>query len=221
VVTASDDAALALQLTQEKIVSAADPLFYERGIAAVSVDDIRAAAGVALKTMYRAFRSKDEIVIAYLTRRDLAWHDAVQRYVEERSDVPLEQLLLVFDAHERFLRGSGAARGCAFQQAFAELSASRPEAAAIARAHKLRVHAYLLDRARAADVHDPVQVATQLLVLSEGTLTVGALTGDPSVAQAAKNTARLLLEYSVQAGRHSLVDPAGESAERLGPPPPT
>ena len=183
----------ALRQTRERIVAAADPLFYQRGIAAVSVDDIRAAAGVALRTMYRAFRSKDEIVVAYLARRDLAWHDAVQRYAEERSDVPAEQILLVFDAHQRFLESAGTARGCAFQQAFAELSSSHPEAADIARVHKLRVHAYLLERARAAGVHDPVRVATQLLVLSEGALTVGALPGAPTVAQSAKETARLLL----------------------------
>ena len=183
----------ALRETRERIVAAADPLFYQHGIAAVSVDDIRAAAGVALRTMYRAFRSKDEIVVAYLARRDLAWHDAVQRYAEERSDVPAEQILLVFDAHRRFLESSGTTRGCAFQQAFAELSSSHPEAAEIARVHKLRVHAYLLDRARAAGVHDPVRLAAQLLVLSEGTLTVGALTRDPTVAEAAREAARLLL----------------------------
>jgi AcrR family transcriptional regulator len=191
----SEDADRALRQTRERIVAAADPLFYERGIAAVSVDDIRAAAGVALKTMYRAFRSKDDIVLAYLAHRDLAWHDAVQRYVEARSDVPAEQLLLVFDAHQQFLGGAGA-RGCAFQQAFAELSSSHPEAADIARVHKLRVRAYLLDRARAAGLPDPVRIATQLLVLSEGTLTVGALTRDPSVATAAKEAARLLLEHA-------------------------
>jgi AcrR family transcriptional regulator len=147
--------------------------------------------------MYRAFRSKDEIVVAYLKRRDLAWQDALQRYVEERSSVPVEQLLLVFEAHERFLSSDGA-RGCAFQHAFAELSSSHPEAADIARAHKLRIQAYLLNRARAAGVKDPARVATQLLVLSEGALTVGALTGDPSVARAAKETARLVLEDARQ-----------------------
>jgi AcrR family transcriptional regulator len=56
--------------TRERIVSAATKLFYGEGIRRVSVDAVAAKAGVTKRTLYYHFKSKDELVAAYLAARD-------------------------------------------------------------------------------------------------------------------------------------------------------
>ena len=56
--------------TRERIISAANTLFYNDGIRAVSVDAVAAKAGVTKRTLYYHFKSKDDLVAAYLAARD-------------------------------------------------------------------------------------------------------------------------------------------------------
>ena len=56
--------------TRERIISAANALFYNDGIRGVSVDAVAEKAGVTKRTLYYHFRSKDELVAAYLAGRD-------------------------------------------------------------------------------------------------------------------------------------------------------
>ena len=56
--------------TRERIVSAASALFYDDGIRGVSVDAVAAKAGVTKRTLYYHFKSKDDLVAAYLAGRD-------------------------------------------------------------------------------------------------------------------------------------------------------
>ena len=56
--------------TRERIIDVANRLFYEEGIRAVSVDTISEKAGISKKTLYYHFKSKDDLIAAYLTARD-------------------------------------------------------------------------------------------------------------------------------------------------------
>jgi AcrR family transcriptional regulator len=98
----------------DAILDAADELFYQRGVQAVGMDELRDRAGVTLKRIYAAFPSKSDLVRAYLVRRDEKWRHAVEVYVTRRTDEPGEQLLLVFDALEALMRNEPRFRGCAF-----------------------------------------------------------------------------------------------------------
>jgi AcrR family transcriptional regulator len=53
----------------ERILAAADKLFYEQGIRAVGVDTIAAQAGVSKRTLYNYYPTKDGLIAAYLTGR--------------------------------------------------------------------------------------------------------------------------------------------------------
>ena len=77
------------QTHAERILAAADKLFYEQGIRAVGVDTIAARAGVSKRTLYNHFPSKDDLIAAYLNGRF---------YVAPASDKPArEQLLGAYD----------------------------------------------------------------------------------------------------------------------------
>jgi len=179
---------------REAILQAADQLFYERGFQAVSMDQLRDKAGVPLKRIYACFPSKADLVQGYLARRDELWRDGIEGYVTARADDPRDQLLAVFDALGAWIRHQEPFRGCAFHNAFGELSGTSPEAAAVVRAHKRHLRDFLTRTARRAGLRQPAEVAFQLMLLAEGTLITAAINDDPAVARRAKTAAATLIE---------------------------
>ncbi|HEX6930558.1 MAG TPA: TetR/AcrR family transcriptional regulator [Streptosporangiaceae bacterium] len=183
---------------RERILQAADELFYARGVQAVSMDQIRDRAGVPLKRIYAAFPSKNDLVDAYLNRRDEQLRDAIETWVTRRSDDPREQLLLVFDALHRWTRSQPQFRGCAFHNAIGELGGTSAAAAAIVRSNKHHLRAFLERTARRAGLRRPDEVAFQLMLLAEGALVTAAVDDDPDVPARAKAAAQLLLEAAAR-----------------------
>ncbi|MEC9405093.1 MAG: helix-turn-helix domain-containing protein, partial [Pseudomonadota bacterium] len=58
------------ETARERILTAANKLFYAEGIRAVSLDTIAEKAGITKKTVYYHFKSKDDLIEAYLVSRD-------------------------------------------------------------------------------------------------------------------------------------------------------
>lgn len=183
---------------RETILSAADELFYARGVQAVSMDEIRDRAGVPLKRIYAAFPSKNDLVEAYLIRRDEQWRDAIEAYVTRHSDDPREQLLMVFDALHRWTRSQPQFRGCAFHNAIGELGGTSAAAAAIVRSNKHHLRAFLERTARRARLQRPSEVAFQLMVLAEGALVTAAIDDDPDVPRRTRAAAQLLIDAATR-----------------------
>ena len=107
---------------RERLLVAADELFYEEGVHSVGIDRVIARAGVAKATLYHAFGSKDELVRAYLRRRHAA-RQARMTLNLARYDTPRERLLGVFDFLGEVFAEPGF-HGCAFQNASAEARSS-------------------------------------------------------------------------------------------------
>lgn len=179
---------------REAILDAADRLFYERGFQSVSMDELRDAAGVPLKRIYGSFPSKADLVQAYLGRRDERWRDGVERYVSRRSDDPREQLLGVFDALEAWVRHTTPYRGCAFHNAFGELSGTSPAAADLVRENKHHLRDFLTRTAEHAGLREPREIALQLMLLAEGALITAAIDDDPAIPRKAKAAAAVLID---------------------------
>src|ERR1700716_3539083 len=81
---------------RERLLAAADELFYEEGVHTVGIDRVIEKAGVAKATLYSAFGSKDELVRAYLNARHAARRERITRRIATYDD-PRERLLGVFD----------------------------------------------------------------------------------------------------------------------------
>ncbi|MGH3273663.1 MAG: TetR/AcrR family transcriptional regulator [Streptosporangiaceae bacterium] len=184
--------------TREAILMAADRLFYERGFQSVPMDELRDAAGVPLKRIYACFPSKADLVGAYLSRQDDRWRDGVESYVTRHSSDPREQLLLVFDALELWIRSQAPFRGCAFHNAFGELGGTHPDAAAVVRSHKRHLRDFLTRTARRAGLRHPADVALHLMLLAEGSLITAGIDGDPGIPRRAKAAAAVIID----AARH-------------------
>jgi AcrR family transcriptional regulator len=73
--------------SREAIVAAAQRLFLERGFGAVSMDELAVAAGVARRTLYNQFASKEEIFREMLLRLSRQLEDAFPPGIETQGDI--------------------------------------------------------------------------------------------------------------------------------------
>jgi AcrR family transcriptional regulator len=176
----------------ERILAAADRLFYSQGIRAVGVDTVAAEAGVSKRTLYNHYPSKDDLIGAYLTARfkPIAPSDAPAR----------AQVLGVFDYLERRF-AEGGFRGCPYINAVTELSDPKHPAAGIAVRFKEQRRLWFRGLLERLGVKKPDALATQLQILSEGALTGALVRGDPSLARSARDAAEVLLDSALSAAR--------------------
>jgi len=174
---------------RERIVDAADSLYYAKGYAAVGMDELRSAAGVSLRRLYSVFASKDEIVLAVLDRRHQMWEDGVAERVGRVED-PREKLLAVYDYLADWFCDDEF-RGCGFINAFGELGGTNPAVAQAVREHKASFQRFVAGLVEAAGASPAL--AAQLAILAEGAQTTAAISGDPAVAAQARGAAEVLV----------------------------
>ena len=103
-----------------RILDAADRLFYGRGVQAVGVEAIVAAADTAKTTLYGHFGSKDALVVAYLERRAARERERLEHGLAAHGGTAAERLLHVYDLLAEELADPGY-RGSAFVNACVEL----------------------------------------------------------------------------------------------------
>ncbi|MEV6878790.1 TetR/AcrR family transcriptional regulator [Amycolatopsis sp. NPDC051128] len=166
----------------DRLLEAAEELFYAHGVQAVGMDAVRERSGVSLKRLYQCFPAKNDLVEAYLLRRDERWRKSLREFVHARGDDPLA----VFDWLKNWFAEPGF-RGCAFINSFGEFGEPAPGIAAAIRRHKAEVRAYLHDLVPGGGLAD------QLFSLVEGATVLAAITGDPGEATTARGAAKVLL----------------------------
>lgn len=177
----------------ERLLGAATHLFYGRGIRAVGVEEIAELAGTTKKTLYDQFRSKDELVSAYLRRRGEQWRAFCTAHLLERAPgAGPGRVLAVYDALERWHAGNE--RGCAFVNAWAELGGTDHPGCAVVRDDKRWMHE-LFERLVAELLGDDGRgLGAQLHLLYEGALVVSTAGGRSDAIDQARAAARRLLE---------------------------
>lgn len=174
------------------ILETASELFYRDGIRATGVDTIIAAAGVSKKTFYYHFPSKDELVLAFIGRRDAAWREALPGRVAGRADQPAVRILAIFDLlNERFLATDF--RGCAFTNTIIETANREHPAHRAAQSHKDFFRDFVSALLEEAGIADPAPLAYQLMLLIDGALVTALREGTPQAAAMARRAAATLL----------------------------
>lgn len=165
--------------TQEHILDVAGRLFYWNGIRATGVDVIADAAGVAPTSLYRAFRSKDDLVTAYIGDSDRKFREQFEGAAAGESD-PRERIMSVFRAMSEETHPD-VCRGCSSQMALAEY----PDVNSQPHRRAKETKDWLLKRyeelaAEFCTAHapgsDPAFLASQLFIIHEGVI-AGALSG--------------------------------------------
>jgi AcrR family transcriptional regulator len=175
---------------RERLVEAADRLFYARGVQAVGMDAVRAEAGVSLKKIYALFPSKDDLIVAVLRHRREQWNAGIAASAEKAATAR-EKLLSVFDFLDAWFREPDF-HGCAFINVFGELSAGSEGVTQTVREQKEAFQLYVADLVR--DAGASAEVAPQIAILIEGAQTTAAIARSPEAAAQAKAAAITLLD---------------------------
>jgi AcrR family transcriptional regulator len=182
------------QSARERILDTAYELFSRHGTRAVGVDRIIAECGIAKMTLYRNFPSKDDLILAFLERRDELWTRAwLQAEAERRGASPAERLLAIFDTFAGWFATEGF-EGCSFINVMLELDdLENPVRQATVR-HLADIRTFVRGLAEEAGVEDADNFARQWHILMKGSI-VSAAEGDLEAAGRAKQLGRLLLAH--------------------------
>jgi AcrR family transcriptional regulator len=179
---------------RDRILTAASELFARHGIRAVGVDAIISAATVAKASFYRHFRSKDELVAAWLRDGRTRWLDRVRVESARRATSASDELLVFFDVVLELINERGFS-GCPYLNTAAELR----DASEVVR-HELvgysnEVEAYLVGLARRAGLPAPETAALELRLVTAGSFALMTVYGgDPAPATKAKEAAAAIID---------------------------
>jgi AcrR family transcriptional regulator len=179
---------------RERLLAAADQLFYEEGFNLVGIDRVIERAGVAKASLYDCFGSKEELIRSYLQER----HEARQLRIRERLSsvaTPREKILAVFDWMAEAVAKPDF-RGCAFARASAE---ARPGSSVKAMCDESRAWnlALFADLAKQAGAAEPERVAQQLRVLYDGAMLSAHVDTGSSAVTAARAMAEMVLDQAL------------------------
>ena len=176
---------------RERILEAASELFYAEGFRAVSAEKIIARVGTTKVTFYRHFRSKDELMVAYLERRAAEERAAIEELLAAAEVDPQKALVRAIDTLMAAACRPGN-RGCPFINAAAEYADPAHPVRVVVAAHRqwqLRSFEQLL---AALGVDDPAAAAGELMLLRDGAA-VGGYLDDPTAVARALSTAGLAI----------------------------
>ncbi|MFB7508771.1 TetR/AcrR family transcriptional regulator [Streptomyces broussonetiae] len=176
-------------VARDRALDAAQELFYARGIQAVGMDELRGASGLSLKRLYQLFPTKEQLVAAYLARRDERWRRRLAEHVARRPD-PRQRIWAVFGWLQEWF-GEDGFHGCAWINAYGELGTTSTLVAEQVRAHKEAFRGYLVSLVDAAEL--PAALAGPLFLLAEGAMVTAGITGSARPAAEALDAARALV----------------------------
>ncbi|MGB0560432.1 MAG: TetR/AcrR family transcriptional regulator [Spirulinaceae cyanobacterium] len=179
--------------TQQKILDTASELFYQKGIQYVGINEVVAASGVAKRTLYRWFASKDQLIEAVMKHRAQQWLHWFEASVADRGNTPKERLLSTFDVLQEWYADPNF-RGCPFINAVLELADASHPAHKVSMSVRESIRQYVMRLATDAGVKEPESFSQQYLLLIGGASLMATIEGRANGAEFARNTLSVLIE---------------------------
>jgi AcrR family transcriptional regulator len=177
---------------RRRILDTAYDLFSRRGIRAVGVDEVIERAGVAKATLYRHFRSKDDLALAFLREREELWTKQwVEAEARKRGATAEEQLLAIFDLFDEWFRRDDF-EACSFVNVLLEFNDLGHPLGRASADHLANIRIVVRTLAEEAGLRDPDEFARSWHILMKGSI-VQAAEGDVDAARRAQAMARLLI----------------------------
>ena len=185
---------------RDHLIEVATELFNRCGYHASGIDRVIAEAGVAKTTLYRHFRTKEDLIVAVLQRIDAQYREGLRAAVDQLVHEPKQKILASFDVLEDWFRGNSF-YGCPFMSAASEYNLHTSPVFQVVVLHKRLMIAYFEELARAAGLDDPTRIGEEINLLHEGATAVAQVNGDPSTARRAKAMAARLIDAADQSAR--------------------
>lgn len=182
---------------RDELVRKALQVFYRNGFNATGMDRLVAETGISKTSMYKHFRTKEDLILAVLRLRDEHFRNWLYRRMEELADTPAQQLLAMFDALEEWFSEPGY-KGCMFIKASSEFQEAGHPIHKQSADHKRMLEGHIAKLAESAGLANPDLLARQLLLLKEGAIVTAHLGHTDRPAQDAKAAAVRLLNAHTQ-----------------------
>ncbi|MFI7320836.1 TetR/AcrR family transcriptional regulator [Streptomyces venezuelae] len=176
---------------RERILRTAYELFSQRGIRDVGIEEVIARSGVAKATLYRHFPSKDQLVLAFLARRERQWTlGRVVAGARSRGRTPEGRLLAIFDVFDEWFRGDDF-DACTFINVLLEMGWKHPLGRASIE-YLENIRSLVRGMAEEAKLRDSDGFARSWHILMKGSI-ISAAEGDRDAALRSKDMARMLI----------------------------
>ena len=178
---------------RDELVQKALQAFYRNGFHATGMDMLVAETGISKTSMYKHFRTKEDLILAVLRLRDEHFRNWLFRRMEELAETPRGQLIAMFDALEEWF-GEPGYRGCMFIKATSEYQDVCHPIHRQSADHKRLLEIHFKYLAAKAGFKSPDVLARQLLLLKEGAIVTAHLKHTDNPAQDAKSAAIALID---------------------------
>ena len=177
---------------RQRILDTASRLFYERGVRAVGVDLVVDESGVAKTSLYRHFRTKDDLIVAFLEREDVEFWGQWDNVAARHADDPMGEI----EAHMRWI-GKRLARanyrGCPQINVAAEFAESEHPAREVSRRHMQAMRKRLAELARRFGAARPNDLAAQWGLLINGAFVSASMLAPDEATRVLLASARAML----------------------------
>lgn len=181
---------------QDKILQIAEQLIYTNGIHAMGMDLLVRTSGVARKSIYRYYATKEDVAVNALRVRDERWMQWFRSETDKATD-PEARILEMFTVLKGWFESEGF-RGCAFINTAGEIGDAEDPIRQLAKAHKQKLFDYALELCQQLSIDQPETLAKQLLIMIDGAITLALVMGDHSAADSARDMAQLLLKSALK-----------------------
>ena len=181
---------------RDHITDVALNVFYKRGFHATGIEKIIQEAGVSKKTLYNHFKSKDELILAVLRKRDELFRNNFMRSVERLAKEPRNQLIAVFDVLNEWFNDKDFC-GCMFINASAEFASHDDPCHIISKEHKRLMFEYVRGLAERAGAKNPSELSEQLNLLAEGATVNAHVCDDKDAAKKAKKMGKVFIDQAL------------------------
>jgi AcrR family transcriptional regulator len=171
---------------RDRLLAAANELFYEEGVHTVGIDRVIERAGVAKASLYSAFGSKEELVKAYLDARARARRERIERRIAQHEGAR-QKILAVFDLMGEIVV-EPKFRGCAFVNASAEGPRGPSKVRQACVDSRTWLRELFVALAGEAGVRDAEKVGRRLALVYDGAVVGASLEAEPRVVAAEART---------------------------------
>lgn len=161
---------------REELVDSAMKVFSCNGFHNTGLDLILKDSGISRMTLYNHFKSKDELIVAAMRRRDELFRNSLMKFVESGDRNPIDQILSIFDCLDSWFNEPDF-HGCMFINASAEFCDSDSPPRRVAAEHKLEILRYITGLCNTAKLNDPDELAQQINLLVEGAIVTAHVVG--------------------------------------------
>lgn len=177
--------------TKERILATASAMFLEKGVAAVGMRDIFAAAQLTQGGFYRHFESKEELIAEAISR-------ALDRLIamledETNGKSPAEAVEKIVSIYLRQSRGKQQPYLCPLAMLGAELSHCNPQVRAVARAGYKRLVQLVENRLQSLVKTGAPVLASAIVSTMVGAVTLANIASDPATASSIVSNAQAFI----------------------------